>query len=202
MADHQICPPAEKASLELANQGVVIEYLAHLISRGKKTLDESVILEIHRLTIDGIYDCAGHYRTAIHDVKIHASEHAPPPAFMVRGLVIDLLHWLRNGDGTSANSIKRAAYTIWKTNYIHPFNGGNGRVARALGYFVIAAEIAAVFDGPTSFVQIMKYRKDEYLAALHSGDRADLRPMSKLVASCLKEQLQRFFDEAIDRIDS
>jgi fido (protein-threonine AMPylation protein) len=42
-----------------------------------------------------------------------------------------MLEWLYDG-GKDFSPVYRAAYVMWKTNAIHPFNGGNGRVAHAV----------------------------------------------------------------------
>ena len=70
-----------------------------------------------------------------------------------------MLDWLYN-DGRNYSPVYRAAYVMWKINAIHPFNGGNGRVARAVAYLVVVSEIAPVFAGE-SLPTKLKARKAE-----------------------------------------
>ena len=77
---------------------------------------------------------------------------------------------------------------LWKTNAIHPFNGGNGRVARALAYLLISIEIAPIFEGE-SLPAKLKTRKREYIEALKAADKGDLGILEQLVLACVKEQI-------------
>jgi len=77
---------------------------------------------------------------------------------------------------------------MWKLNAIHPFNGGNGRVARSLAYLIIVSEVAPIFAGeplPTK----LKARKDAYVDGLQAADKGDLQPLDSLVLKCFEEQL-------------
>lgn len=192
-----LCPPQEKADRELTNQATVVEYLAYLVKQGRTRIPESIVLEIHRLTIDGIYTCAGNYRDAGTKIEIIGTGHAPAHPSKVQSEVRDMLDWLYDG-GQDASPVRRAAYTLWKVNAIHPFNGGNGRVARALAYLVILLEVAPVFAGeplPTK----LKARKEEYLNALQEADKGDLAPLEQLVLECFRDQLADIEESATKR---
>lgn len=75
-----------------------------------------------------------------------------------------------------------------KINAIHPFNGGNGRVASALAYLVIVSEVAPVFAGE-SLPTKLKARKPEYLGGLQAADKGDLTQLEQLVLECFQSQL-------------
>lgn len=182
-----LCSFEEKQTLEIENQAHVVEYLADFLAKSRSRITESDVSEIHRLTIQKIYPCAGNYRDVLTRVEITGTEHRPAHASQVRIDVRDMLDWLET-HGRAESPVRRASYVLWKTNAIHPFNGGNGRVARALAYLVILMEVAPIFAGE-SFPTKLKSRKKEYLEALSAGDKGDLAPMERLVLECLKEQI-------------
>lgn len=182
-----LCPPEKKQTLEIANQANVVDYLADFVKKGRQRITESDVLEIHRLTIEGIYPCAGNYRTALTRVEITDTDHRPSHPSQVRSDVRDMLHWLE-GQGAAEGPLRKASYVLWKTNAIHPFNGGNGRVARALAYLVILIYVAPIFAGeplPTK----LKARKADYVAALKAADAGNLTPMDDLVLECIRQQI-------------
>lgn len=182
-----LCPPEEKAEREIVNQAQVVEYLADFVAKGRKRITEGDVLAIHDLTIQGIYPCAGRYRDAKTKVEITGTDHRPSHPSQVQIDVRDMLEWLYNG-GRDHTPVYRAAYVMWKTNATHPFNGGNGRVARALAYLVIVSEVAPVFAGEPLPAKL-KARKPEYLDGLQAADKGDLRPLEQLVLECFQSQL-------------
>jgi fido (protein-threonine AMPylation protein) len=182
-----LCPIREKADREIANQAAVAEFLADFVRSGRTRITESVLLEIHRLTIEGIYPCAGTYRDALTKIEITDTDHKPAHASQVRTEVCDMLEWLY-GEGAARSPIERAAYVLWRINYVHPFNGGNGRVARAMAYLVMAFEVAPIFSGEPLPAKL-KARKQEYVEALKAADKGDLQPLQSLVLECFQAQI-------------
>jgi Fic family protein len=188
MADDKLlCRFEEKSDIEIRNQITVAEFLADFVHKGRNRITEGDVLQIHGLTIEGIYPCAGKYRDALTLVEITDTEHKPSHPSQVRLEVIDMLEWLY-GRGTAESALHRAAYVLWKVNHVHPFNGGNGRVARSLAYLVMVSEVAPVFAGeplPTK----LKARKAEYVLGLKSADKGDLKPLQQLVLECFQQQV-------------
>jgi fido (protein-threonine AMPylation protein) len=182
-----LCRPDEKQTIEITNQARVVEYLAEFVKNGRTRITESDVSEIHRLTIENIYPCAGNYRTALTLVEITDTDHEPSHPSKVRIDVRDMLDWLY-GEGVSETPIHRASFVLWKTNAIHPFAGGNGRVARALAYLVIVIEIAPIFAGE-SLPAKLKARKREYIDGLKAADKGNLAILERLVLECVREQI-------------
>ncbi len=170
-----LCRPNEKQTIEIINQAHVVEYLADFINKGRTGITESDVSEIHRLTIENIYPCAGNYRTPLMLVEITDTDHEPSHPALIRSHVRDMLDWL-DGEGGSKGPIQRASYVLWRTTSIHPFAGGNGRVARALAYLVIVIEVAPIFAGEPLPAKL-KARKAEYIAALKAADKSNLAPL-------------------------
>jgi fido (protein-threonine AMPylation protein) len=183
-----LCKPEKKADLEIANQSDVLEFLEYFVDQGRTRITEADVLKIHELTIKGIYPCAGLYRDATKEITITGTSHCVSHPAMVRSDVHDALEWHYGPQGQAVTPIDRAARIMWKICAIHPFSGGNGRVARAVAYLTIVSEIAPLFAGEP-FPAKLKKQKPRYLKALQAADRGDLKPMSDLVLECMGEQL-------------
>jgi Fic family protein len=196
-----LCDPSVKADLEALNTASQLEYIDHVVSvLGASELRESHVLELQEIAVSEIYPCAGHYRTAIHDVHIQSSSHKIPEAALVPGLVREAIDRI-NSDRQSKSAIHRAAYTLWRFNWIHPFPGGNGRTARALTYLVTCMDHGAMLPGqPTMPRLIAETGRDKYIAGLREADAAEARgelqitTMKELLGDVLSSQLQSAFN--------
>jgi len=182
-----LCRPEEKQQIEITNQAHVVEYLAAFVKQGRSRITESDVSEIHRLTIENIYPCAGDYRTALTLVEITGTDHKPSHPSQVRSDVRDMLDWL-GAQGLFESPVRKASYILWKTNAIHPFNGGNGRVARALAYLVIIINVAPIFAGEP-LPSKLRARKREYIDGLKAADKGNLATLELLVLECVQEQI-------------
>jgi Fic family protein len=182
-----LCCTEEKQQIEITNQARVVEYLAAFVKQGRSRITESDVSEIHRLTIENIYPCAGDYRTALTLVEITGTDHKPSHPSQVRSDVRDMLDWL-GAQGLFESPIRKASYILWKTNAIHPFNGGNGRVARALAYLVIIINVAPIFAGEP-LPSKLRARKLEYIEGLKAADKGNLATLEQLVLECVQEQI-------------
>ena len=99
-------------------------------TRGEKwRLKPSLILGLQRLALQGISAFAGTYRPD--KVEIDLSNHVPPDAGQVPELVEDLCD-LINDNWDSKTAIGLSAYILWRLNWIHPFDDGNGRTSRVI----------------------------------------------------------------------
>jgi len=170
-----LCTREEKPKLEARNGVDQIGYIEYLVRKLYAVeLRESHIQEFHAIAINEIYPCGGRYRDASMDVVIHGSDHKLPAAAQVQTLVSDLITKL-NADRESVPALDRAAYALWRINWIHPFAGGNGRTARAVCYSVICMDIGAVPPGTTQFPTVIYERRNEYVRALKAADAGELR---------------------------
>ena len=200
--DHKLlCDPSQKAALEGANGLEQVEYVSSLVQMGAREVRESHLLELHRLAVQGIYPCAGNYRGV--PVIITNSPHRPPEAWQVKSLALEALDWI-NGQRGKLSALERAAYALWRFNWIHAFAGGNGRTSRALAYLVICAEDGMMMPGrPTMPALIYEHRHD-YVRALRAADAADRdgRLDFSNMTVFLQDMLMRQLASAIDRLAS
>jgi Fic family protein len=163
-------------------------------------LRESHILEFHGIAVADVYPCGGQYRDARANVVITGSEHELPPPSQVPSLIRDLVTTL-NEQRDTAPAVDRAAYALWRFNWIHPFRGGNGRSARALSYLVLCMDMGLVPPGRPQFPTVIYENRVEYVRALRVADSSvraglslDLGPMRIVVEDAIMRQLASAVD--------
>lgn len=205
--DKLLCRREQKAALEAANGVEQLRYIEELIDRGVTDLRESHVLELHSLAIADIYGCGGRYRTAVMDVRIRGSAHRIPEAALVPNLVRDAIDSINERRG---NAVERAAYALWRLNWIHPFAGGNGRTSRALAYLLVCAENGSMLPGVPTMPSIIHEWRGEYIAALQATDRSvlgadgeldlDRAPDLQTMADYLERVLTKQLAHAINRL--
>ena len=89
-----------------------------------------------------------------------------------------------------------AAYALWRLCWIHPFEDGNGRTARAVAYLIICLKKGQWLPGKETVLHKIKLHKEGYSLALKHADTtqvlgaADVIPLAKLLARHTAEQLR------------
>jgi Fic family protein len=167
----------------------------HLVSEWgiASRLTPDILLELQRLAVNQIYQCAGHFRDDA--VMLEGSKHEPPPHSQIKGLVDEMCSYVSGNWGTRT-AVHLASYVMWRLNWIHPFFGGNGRTARAASYLVLCASLNMYLPGKKVIPEIIVERREHYQRALQAADeawavkqRCDVSDMEKLLDSALAEQL-------------
>lgn len=132
---------------------------------GKRQFTPELILEYNRIAMQGIYACAGHFRTE----PVTAGSFAPPAWQEVPRLVAEMCHEINSHP---AQGIEVAAFTLWRVNWIHPFFDGNGRCARELTQLVLKNDIGIDelrnFHDVSTVIQNHRVR---YFEALQHADQ-------------------------------
>jgi Fic family protein len=171
LGDHEalLCPLENKAEIEAANGVAQIDYLTDLVT-GYKAVEvrESHILQLQQLAVEAIYPCGGRYRDARSNVYISDSSHKPPEAALIPGLVRELLDRIND---KKASALDRAAYALWRLNWIHRFRGGNGRTSRCIAYAILCMDVGSMIPGVPSLPTLIYEKRDEYLVALRAVDQ-------------------------------
>ena len=196
-----LCSPEDKPRLEARNGVDQLGYIDYLINTLRAAeVRESQILELHGIAVADVYPCGGQYRDARSNVVITGSAHELPPPSQVPSLVADLVTTL-NEQRDTAPAVDRAAYALWRFNWIHPFRGGNGRSARALCYLVICMDLELVPPGQPQFPTVIYENRAEYVRALRIADSSvregrnpDLGPMRIVVENAIMRQLASAVD--------
>ncbi|MFN0165219.1 MAG: Fic family protein [Bryobacteraceae bacterium] len=193
-ASHQLFRDAdEKALLEARNGLLQFDEVVKLVDRKADfKLRPSTIQRLQRLAIQGIYTCAGNYRTG--PVYIAGTTHEPPSAADVAELVEEMCEYV-SVNWRSSSALHLAAYVMWRVNWIHPFTGGNGRTSRAVSYLVLCARLGYSIPGTSTIPDQIVSNRQPYYHALDDADdawsrgRVDVSAMERLLSHMLAVQL-------------
>jgi Fic family protein len=124
--------------------------------------------------------------------------------FLIAALVRDAVNFV-NVERGLRSSLERAAYVLWRFNWIHPFAGGNGRTSRALAYFIVCVDNGAMLPGEPTMPHLIYERRDDYIAALRAADASvlddtDATPDVSVMCDLLRDVLTRQLAHAIDSL--
>jgi Fic family protein len=97
-------------------------------------------------------------------------------------------------DERRESTIVKTAWLHHRFTQIHPFQDGNGRVARAIAAFVL------INDGCFPIV-VDRDTRDEYVRSLEMADGGDLRPLVRLFARLEKREIEQALSLSQDVID-
>jgi Fic family protein len=159
----------------------------------------STIQMLHRFALDGLSRYAGNWRPG--PTEIGLSKHTPPDAHLIAGLMEEMCDWV-NDHWNDQPAIVLCAYVMWRLNWIHPFDDGNGRTSRAVSYLVLCAKAGARLPGKLTIPEIIAGNKEPYYAALEKIDETarhdgpELAPMTDLLEDCLAKQLMEAWEAA------
>lgn len=190
------------AARELQNGIRQMQFVLELVRAsvndpGSFAFTPALLCDLQQLAVDGLSVTAGAYRTR--DVEITGQGKAkplvPPPWAKVPALVDELCRSVMTG-GREAVSL--AAYVLWRVNWIHPFDDGNGRTARAAAYLVLSVALGQELPGvPTNVIELLQVYKHRYYSApdeadklLASTGKPDVSAMTMLLRELLEEQLE------------
>lgn len=168
--DHRRSNPAEVG---------IAEMMVDLYHNLSGPLDEKVLMNWHRLLMNGRTDIkdVGRYRThddpmqivsgAIYEPKVHFEA---PPSKQISHEMARFMGWLEQsgpGGSTPLPPVTRAGIAHLWFESIHPFEDGNGRVGRAIIEKILAQGLSAPIITGMSGI-LLKYRK-AYYQALEDG---------------------------------
>jgi Fic family protein len=91
---------------------------------------------------------------------------------------------------------------MWRLNWIHPFDGGNGRTSRMVAYVVLCARLGYQLPGRYTIPEQIAENKTPYYLALEAADdawaqdRLDLSMLEKLLESMMAKQLYQLLEGA------
>ncbi len=129
-------------------------------------------------------------------VSITASSHQPPDHEDVEEHVLTLISDI-NKIWTTHTMIEIAAYALWRLCWIHPFEEGNGRTARALAYYIICRKSGYWLPGNKILPFALKENHSRtYYEALSHADKSNLntpeasKTLSVLIEAALITQLE------------
>lgn len=171
----------QRRKIETQNLGEVEEYLDWYSSTYPGfSISEGLILELHRLTMKGLYSCAGHFRDITHDMEEMSPTFHPAPAYAVEMRIRDIIGELRNREqGSTGQQLKAAIWFFHQFLFIHPFCGGNGRVSRSL--LTMLLRKYEIIRPHATVYSALQQRKKRLLASLQSADTGHIDDLGELV---------------------
>lgn len=194
--------------LDIKGHNEAIVYLEQMV-RGEEPLTEVVIRELHRILLVEPYDveavtpdgrptrrriAIGQYKTAPNHVRTSTGEihyYATPEETPAR--MGDLMAWYRREtEGGALHPMLLAATFHYRFVAIHPFDDGNGRMARLLMNLVLMQR------GYAPIVIRLESRAD-YLLALETADAGELADFVVLVGEELIRSLELFVKAATNQ---
>jgi Fic family protein len=192
-----VTDPVERAKLEALNGlkqfDFVIEKIAEFTRAGSRfKLRPSLVAAIQAEALAGLSASAGQWRNV--SIHIEGSGHKPPPHREVASLVEDLCDYV-NDNWSVKTPIHLASYIMWRLNWIHPFEDGNGRTSRAVSYLVLATKLGYVLPGTKTIPDQISSSKNSYYEALEKADDAcengqiNVSALETLISSALAAQL-------------
>lgn len=174
--------------------------------KSEQALNEVFIRNLHRVLLREPYEMdarapdgrivkrqisIGSYKTAPNNVLTATGEvHYFTAAELVKPEMTDLLDWYRDGEQTGEHPIVLAAVFHYRFVAIHPFDDGNGRMARLLMNLILIRHGYTV-------AMIRAEDRGLYIDILERGQRTgrspvagDLREFIEFVASCCESSLR------------
>lgn len=149
---------------------LVDDYIADRL----RSIRENDIRDMHSLILAG-QNNAGRYKQYLNSIE--GSVHVPIPPVDVPGAMHELTAWLENSE---APIIWRAAVVHAWLTHIHPFDDGNGRMARLLANYVLG------FGCYPPLIVRSSSDRPRYLNALaHSDAAGDIVPLVRLFVRVL-----------------
>lgn len=184
--------------LDIKGHHEAIGYLEDLV-RGEEVLTEALLRELHRVLLVEAYDvdavtpdgrptrrriALGQYKTAPNHVRTTTGEihfYASPQE--TPALMGDLMAWYRKEtEAGELHPLVLAATFHYRFAAIHPFDDGNGRMARLLTNLILMQHHFVPVIVPVE-------ARGDYLLALEKADAGDLGDVVALIGQALVEAL-------------
>lgn len=137
------------------------------LDTGDLKIDHVLLCQLNFQAVVLLSDSAGNYRNG--PVSITNSPHVPPPASEVPGHMRDLLKYLSDNWATATAS-HLAAYALWRLCWIHPFEEGNGRTARAACMLILCYKSGGWLPGKEIIPKQIRDNRTPYYIVLRAAD--------------------------------
>jgi Fic family protein len=172
--------------LAAQNHPRALEIVERIAFSGKR-IREKDLLEVHKAIMSGIISSAGDYRQS--DVRIVGASFEPPPSNTVKKLVSDdLIHFV-NENPAELRPIELAAHVHYYMAWIHPFDEGNGRMARLLMNLILLRNRYPV-------AIIKKVDRKKYIDALDAvTGKGNFEPFLMFIARAVEQTLDIYLNK-------
>jgi Fic family protein len=198
VSDEERAPREAKNAYEQVRR--LEEHITAAVGTDYFRLRPSMLMELNRIAVDGLVSAPGRYRLGA--MTIPESHHQPPIPTDVPALVEEMCEYVN--DHWEKPALHLAAYVMWRLNWIHPFQDGNGRTARASSYLVLCARLGYDLPGRDTMLAHIAGDKPPYYTALeaadaaHSKGRLDLSVLEGLLEELLIKQIRHAATSPMD----
>ncbi len=183
----------KREAQEALNLGKAANRVEELLNSEGAWHDRSTFCGVHEILMKGVNDrIAGVLRNSA--VMVRGAKQQPPGEEKVAGLVDQFLGDLKEAD-PELNGVVRAAWAHWAIARIHPFEDGNGRMARLWQDLLLLRSRFTV-------AIIRPQDRQAYLDSLSQADENEFNPLLQLVCQRAKSTLQVYLtaQEAADEL--
>jgi Fic family protein len=169
-----------------------ISLIEESLKVGQFKLKIRTIMRLHKEAYLDVDPEAGTLRQR--PLRIENSDYVPPEASLLAVLLEDMCDYV-NDNWDLRSSLHLSSYVLWRLLWIHPFNEGNGVVARSLSYVILSAREGCIFPGRKTIPEQIALNRIEYYEALAASDaawaagRLDVSALERLIEKMLKAQL-------------
>ena len=179
----------KREAIEALNLGRAYQEVEQLLSIEGAPWDEDRFLHIHKVLMSSINErMAGSYRGQ--DVMVRGARHQPPDPRHVKDLMLSFFQYLEQGT-LEASDVPRkliiATWAHWSIARIHPFEDGNGRMAR------LWQDLLLLRGRLTSSI-IRPEDRSGYYEALSAADEGDCDPLVQLICRRVHGTLQVYLN--------
>lgn len=200
-----ITDPQERAEAEARNAlqqfDAAVEIIDSFLQEPERPfkLRPSALLHLHRVALQGISSFAGNHRPA--GIEIEGSAHEPIGAHLVPEALEEMCDYI-NENWSEKPAVHLAAYAMWRINWIHPFDDGNGRTARMVSYLVLCTRLGCHLPGRYTVPEQIAEDKSPYYKALEEADKAfmagevNVKGLEGLLSDMLAKQLVSVYESA------
>jgi Fic family protein len=182
----------KREAQEALNLGDAIRKIEEIYGNDAEWHDLASFLAVHEILMRGVNDgIAGLVRNR--DVMIIGARRQPPGSREASALLDSIFADL--GGAENVNPLMLAAWAHWAIARVHPFEDGNGRMARLWqDLILLRARLTVAIIRPQD--------RDKYLDALMKADEGDLNPLAQLLCQRVMSTLQVYLNaqEANDNL--
>ena len=134
-------------------------------------LEATEIRELHRIAMQNLQPNPGEYRKK--SVAIIKRPDLPPSWRDIPVLMEDMCRYV-NANWSRRDLIHLAAFVLWRLPWIHPFDDGNGKIARAICNAIICIKAASSLPSKEPFIELYVEKGTagyaEYITSLIRAD--------------------------------
>ena len=123
-------------------------------------------------------------RIRFFNVQIQGSTHVPPPYTEVKKHMLNFFKWY-SANKNKLHPFELAALIHAKLTWIHPFEDGNGRTARAIMNFILIKK-----NFPMFFIPFEK--REEYYKSLEIADKGEYKEYVSRILQLIIDQIRSY----------